>query len=91
MPSRDDIIKTLINILTQIQAMSGHDTPAPITPNLRPLCDLEGFESINAAEATAMLADTLHLQLNDIPFFPQKGKDYLTINQIADQIIEGQR
>ena len=91
MPTRDDIINNLITILAEIQSMSGRDIPT-ITPELKPLCDLDGFESINAAEATVMLAEQLHLKhLNDIPFFPPKGGDYLTIGQIADQVIKAEQ
>lgn len=91
MPTRDEVITALITILNQIQEMSGNETTT-ITAELRPLCDLDGFESINAAEATVMLTETLRLKhLNDIPFFPPNGKDYLTINQIADAVIKAEQ
>jgi hypothetical protein len=92
MPTRDEVITNLISILAEIQTMSGRDMPSIITPELKPLCDLDGFESINAAEATVMLIEKLHLKhLNDIPFFPPKGKDYLSIKQIADEVIKAEQ
>jgi hypothetical protein len=88
MPTRDEIIDNLINVLTEIQEMSGRDVPS-MDVDLKPLCDLDGFESINAAEATEMLIRRLDLtKLHDIPFFPPKGREEpLSIGEIADQVL----
>ncbi len=87
MPTRSEVEQQLIEVLVQIQNLSGREVP-PMTIGVRPMCDLDGFESINAAEATAMLADDLHLKINDIPFFPKAGQEPLTIAQIVENILK---
>lgn len=87
MPTREELEQQLIDVLMQIQKLSGREVP-PMTATVRPMCDLDGFESINAAEATAMLADELHLKIKDIPFFPKSGQEPLTIAQIVENILK---
>lgn len=87
MPTRDELEQQLIDVLIQIQKLSGREIPT-MTVQVRPMCDLDGFESINAAEATAMLADELHLKIKDIPFFPKAGAEPLTIAQIVENILQ---
>ena len=89
MPTHEEVEKQLITVLTQIQELSGREVPT-ITVDLCPMLDLDGFESINAAEATAMLADDLRLKIKDIPFFPKTGQQPLTIAQIADNILKAE-
>jgi len=86
MPTREEVEQQLISVLIQIQELSGREVPK-ITVDLCPMLDLDGFESINAAEATAMLADELRLKIKDIPFFPKADQQPLTITQIAENIL----
>jgi hypothetical protein len=89
MPTREEVEQQLITVLTQIQELSGREVRT-ITVDLCPMLDLDGFESINAAEATAMLADELRLKIKVIPFFPKTGQEPLTITQIVDSIMKAE-
>lgn len=89
MPTREELEQQLISVLVQIQKFSGREVPT-MTVDLCPMLDLDGFESINAAEATAMLAEELHLNIKDIPFFPKPGNKPLTIKQIVDNILRAE-
>jgi hypothetical protein len=90
MPTREEVEQQLISVLAQIQELSGREVPKKITVDLCPMLDLDGFESINAAEATAILAADLRLKIKDIPFFPKAGQQPLTIAQIADNILKAE-
>ena len=89
MPTREEVEQQLISVLIQIQELSGREVPK-ITVDLCPMLDLDGFESINAAEATAMLSDELRLKIKDIPFFPKAGQQPLTIAQIVENILRAE-
>lgn len=86
MPTREEVELQLISVLIEIQKMSGREVP-DMTADLHPMCDLDGFESLNAAEATAMLERELNLKVTKIPFFAAKGEEALTIRQIADKLL----
>lgn len=89
MPTREEVEQQLMSVLRQIQEVSGREVPT-MTVDLCPMLDLDGFESINAAEATAMLADELRLKIKEIPFFPKTGQKPLTITQIVDNVLKAE-
>ena len=81
---RAQLRQLLIDVLTQIQTNSGRAVP-PFTDDLRPLEDLDGFDSLNAEEATTMLSIRLELEIRDNPFV--HGNKALRLSQIVDRLL----
>lgn len=61
--SRDDVRSIVIAALVYIQETSGRTVPK-IGDNTCPFYDLEGFDSVNAEEATMYLVEKLGLDLH---------------------------
>jgi acyl carrier protein len=55
----DEIKEILIQVLLEIQGKSGRSVPAEIHDGTRPVGDFEGFDSLNAIEATSILTEYL--------------------------------
>lgn len=74
----------LIEVLTQIQNGSGREVPV-WSDDIRPLKDLDGFDSLNAEEAAAFLSNGLGFEIEKNPFVSPKGK-LLSIQEAAAQL-----
>ena len=62
-------LRTLIlDILREIQTNSGRPVP-DAADDICVLEDLDGFDSLNAEEATTMMSDRLGVEIHDNPFF----------------------
>lgn len=82
--SVDNIRSSLVEVLNEIQAQSGRAVGV-ISDELRPLGDLEGFDSLNAEEAAALLSDRLGLEIEENPFISAKGKA-LSVGDVAKRL-----
>ena len=80
-----DIRRVLIEVLTSIQLQSGRPVPE-LTDDLRPLLDLEGFDSLNAEEALVALIAHLRFEFRHNPLFAQRSRRRLTIGEIVKVI-----
>lgn len=83
----EEIKEVLRRAILQIQIDSGRLVPE-IHDELRPIGDLEGFDSLNAVEASCLLSEYLaHNIPNDI-MLPAQGGKQLTISEIADRLYQ---
>lgn len=75
----------LIATITEIQANSGR-AQIEITDDTRPLKDMQGFDSVNAVEATMVLSEYLNCEIMpDIAIFAQGGQA-LTVSEIVKNL-----
>ena len=84
---RDDIVRQVIEAVSHVQETSGRSV-GEIGPDTRPLKDLQDFDSLCGVEATVLLSDTVGRDLPDSVFAPQEGSRVLSINEIADRVLD---
>ena len=84
---RDDIARHVIRAVTQVQEASGRSV-GRIGPETRPLKDLQDFDSLCGVEATVLLSEAVGRELPDSVFVPQEGSRLLTVNEIADRVVD---
>jgi len=82
--TRDEIRQALSEALSEIQRESGRPESI-MSDSLRPLNDMEGFDSLNAEEAAAMLSERLGVEIENNPFVSPKGKP-LRMDEIVDEL-----
>ena len=82
--SRDEALQMIFKAITEIQEQSGRIVDT-LDENSRPFVDLDGFDSLNGEEATALLLEDLLFGEDVNPFVLQDGDD-LTIGKIADRL-----
>ena len=89
MPNKTNIRDALVNVLRQVQAASGRACP-DVTDEMRPIGDLDSFDSLLAVEATVLLEEALECTLDDgTPFISATGrKRALTISEVVDRVAE---
>jgi hypothetical protein len=75
------------NAIAQIQTESGR-TVDVLTENSRPFVDVDGFDSLNGEEVTALLLEEISFEADLNPFAPVDDGD-LTIGEIADRLAAG--
>jgi len=84
--TRNDVLRTLIVVLNDIQRSSGQEV-VDISLTSYPIGDLPGFDSLNGAEATAELSSRLGVDLPGVTVFAdQKGRRALHVSEIVDNI-----
>lgn len=81
----EDVQKVLVDVLTEIQTLSGRKVPT-FSDEICPMDDLDGFDSINAEEATVALCEKLGLELKDNPFANDERN--LLLGEIVEVICE---
>lgn len=85
--TREEIKEVVRQVLLEIQSGSGR--PVPIFHDeLRPIGDLEGFDSLNAVEATSLLSEYLGNEIPNDLMLPTYPGEQLTINEIADRLYQ---
>lgn len=85
---REEIEQLIIEVLTEIQTMSGHPPPS-IDSQTRPVGGLPGFDSMTAIEATVEIESRLDQELPDANPFVNEGKRRaLRIHEVVDMILE---
>ena len=84
---RDDIVHQVIEAVTQVQETSGRSV-GEIGPDSRPLKDLQDFDSLCGVEATILLSEAVGHELPDSVFAPQEGSRVLSVNEIADRVLD---
>lgn len=84
---RDEIVRHIILAVTQVQETSGRSVGG-IGHNTRPLKDLQDFDSLCGVEATVLLSGAVGRELPDSVFVPQEGSRLLTVDEIADRVVD---
>ncbi len=83
----DLIRNALITTITEIQSNSGR-AQIEISNNTRPLKDMQGFDSVNAVEASMLLSEYLGCEVvPDIALFARGGQA-LTVSEIVENLSE---
>ena len=78
-----EIREILIQILTDVQVMSGHKVP-DLTQDVRPWNDLEDFDSQIAEECATMLERRLGRSIDTNPFVSEDGRRAFKISEIVE-------
>jgi len=82
--NRDEALQLVCNAIAQIQTQSGRAIDV-LTENSRPFVDVDGFDSLNGEEVTALLLEDISFGGDINPFAPADDGD-LRIGDIADRI-----
>lgn len=83
---RERILRTIAEVVRETQDASGHPT-ADVVGSLRPVGDLEGFDSLLGVEATILLEQKLGVQFSTESVFVTNHRAS-TVAEIADHILE---
>jgi acyl carrier protein len=87
MLDRTKVSEAVIKVLEEIQEMSGRSLSS-IGGTTCPMGDLEGFDSLNAVEATALVSERLGCSLPANVMLPRPGQ-MLSVSDIVDRITSG--
>ena len=79
--SQDEALHMVCHAIAQIQEQSGRSVDL-LSENSRPFVDVDGFDSLNGEEVTALLLEDLSFGPDFNPFTPADNGD-LTIGEIA--------
>ncbi len=82
--TRDEALQMVCHAIAQIQEQSGR-TVDVLNEQSRPFVDVEGFDSLNGEEVTALLLEDLAFGPEFNPFTPADNGD-LTIGEIAGRL-----
>lgn len=82
--SRDEALQMVCHAIAQIQEQSGRKVDV-LNEHSRPFVDVDGFDSLNGEEVTALLLEELSFGQDFNPFTPPDDGD-LTIGEIADRL-----
>jgi acyl carrier protein len=75
-----------MKILTEVQEMSGC-APPQLTPNSKPIGDLEGFDSLSSIEATVLIESALGINAGcESLFISDDGQNALTLDEILQRV-----
>lgn len=85
--NRKDATDKVIEAIAKIQEDSGR-LATSIQSSTRPFRDVEGFDSHSGVEATLLLSEMLGQELPDSVFIPKKGRQILSVTDIAENICE---
>ncbi len=83
------VINALSQALSEIQSCSGR-TVSQMTPETRPIGDLEGFDSVNAVETAAILSGHLGQPINPKIMLSTNPNEPLRICDIVDRIVNSE-
>ncbi len=81
----EELQKLLIEVITEIQAGSGRPVPE-FHAELRPIGDLEGFDSLNGLEVSCELSKRLDCDIKPELMVPDYPWDQLTVNEIVGRL-----
>lgn len=82
------VTDALTQALSEIQSCSGRSV-SQMTPETRPIGDLEGFDSVNAVEAASILSGHLGQRIDPKIMLSTNPNEPLRICDIVDRIVSG--
>ena len=83
------VTDALTQALSEIQSCSGRSV-SQMTPETRPIGDLEGFDSVNAVEAASILSGHLGQRIDPKIMLSTNPNEPLRICDIVDRIVSGE-
>jgi hypothetical protein len=81
---REEALQMVCHAIAQIQKHSGRKAGA-LNEHSRPFVDVDGFDSLNGEEVTALLLEDISFGPDFNPFTPSDKGD-VTIGEIADRL-----
>lgn len=84
--SEANIRKAVLEVITEIQRLSGRQVPDQIDDSVCPIGAINGFDSINAVEATVMLSEKLECEIDFNPFISDGGTKALKLKQVVARL-----
>ena len=81
----EEIREVLIQVIIEIQTSSGRQVPT-FHDESCPIGDCEGFDSINAVEATCLLSEYMDCKIQPDLMLPTYPGRQLTINEIVSRL-----
>ncbi len=85
--NREKLTELIIQILVQIQDISGREVPPDMDSGTRPIGGLSGFDSLNGLELTMMLPDEIEWEGRNL-CVSKDGKKALTVGEIVDRLLQ---
>jgi acyl carrier protein len=82
---KNKIRDLVVEVVVEIQRQSGRPS-AEMNDNIRPIGDLDGFDSLNAEEATAMLCERLGVEINENIFVAVEDPRALRVREVVDRL-----
>jgi len=84
--NREKLTELIIQILVQIQDISGREVPPDMGSRTKPIGGLQGFDSLNGLELTMMLPDEIEWEERNL-CVSNDGKRALNIGEIVDRLL----
>jgi acyl carrier protein len=82
----EKLLLLVLEVLQEVQKMSGRRWQ-PLTPDMKPIGTLDGFDSLAGVEATVMIEEKLKCTLDvESLFVSEDGKQALTLKQVCERI-----
>ena len=84
---KQEIVTKVVQTVAHVQDVSGRSSTG-IGSSTRPVGGVEGFDSLSGVEATAMLSESLGVDLPEDynPFISSDGKRALSVGEISDTL-----
>ena len=84
--NKNDIRGKIIQSLRQVQEISGRPV-GELDSDTKPICDLEGFDSLSGVETTVLLTELLSHEIPDQNIFVSEDEDRaLSVTQITERL-----
>ncbi|SRR5947207_2320665 len=82
----EEVKELVIQVITEIQTLSGRLVPDDIYDELHPIGEFDGFDSINAVEMTSLLSEYLGYDIKSDLMLPTYPGGHLTIGEMVDRL-----
>lgn len=84
--TKSEIASQIIQILGNVQSSSGKPA-VPITGSTKPIGGLEGFDSLNGVEVTAIVSHEFGIEISETNLLVNsEGDRALSVSEVADRV-----
>lgn len=82
---RNQVYNAVVNAINSTQSASGRSSS--VSGSTRPICDLNGFDSLNAVEASCYFSASLGSEISgDLKLFYNSSGEPRTVDEIVDAV-----
>ena len=87
--TKDEAYRIVVDAINEIQELSGREI-IDITDRMRPIGDLQGFDSANGLELTMSLAEKsdVEIPLDENILVSEDGSRALTVGEVATRLLK---
>jgi acyl carrier protein len=83
---KSNVKNQIIEILTKVQDWSGR-SPETVSGTTKPIGGLEGFDSINGVEVTALICEAFGVKIDRTNVFVSESGDKVSsVSEVAEQV-----